>query len=240
MIKVRSPNTLRIVHNPLYFGNIFPYTIFFAIVILLASISERCWSAPHIEVIALFKNKAMLHIDTEQVLLSAGESTKHGVTLISANAYGAVIEVEGVRRRYSLGNVVRNTNASENKQDPEIIVYRGIDTMFRTVGSMNGYPVNFLIDTGASSIAMSSQEAKRLGINYKLNGKPTWVSTASGVEKAVTVLIDKVTISGITIRSIEGLVIEGTEPSTPLLGMSYLNRFKIINDGNLMRLKRKY
>ena len=112
--------------------------------------------------------------------------------------------------------------------------------MFRTVGSMNGYPVNFLVDTGASSIAMSSEQAKRLGINYKLNGKPTWVSTASGVEKAVTVNIDKVTISGVTIRSVEGLVIEGSEPSTPLLGMSYLNRFKIINDGNLMRLKRKY
>ena len=240
MIKDPSPNILRIVRNSLYLRNIFPYTLFFAIVFLLASISERSWSAPHIEVIALFENKAMLHIDTEQVLVSVGESTKHGITLISADAYGAEIEVEGVRRRYLLGNVVRNTDASENKQDPEIIVYRGIDTMFRTVGSMNGYPVNFLVDTGASSIAISSQEAKRLGINYKLDGKPTWVSTASGVERAVTVLIDQVTISGITIRSVEGLVIEGTEPSTPLLGMSYLNRFKIINDGDLMRLKRKY
>ena len=96
------------------------------------------------------------------------------------------------------------------------------------------------MDTGASSIAMSSEQAKRLGINYKLDGQPTWVSTASGVERAVTVNIDKVTISGITIRSVEGLVIEGSEPSTPLLGMSYLNRFSIINDGNLMRLKRKY
>ena len=87
---------------------------------------------------------------------------------------------------------------------------------------------------------MSSTQAKRLGINYKLDGKPTWVSTASGVEPAVKIVIDKVTISGVTVRSVEGLVIEGEEPSTPLLGMSYLNRFQIIDDGHMIRLKRKY
>tara|TARA_R110002096_G_scaffold10634_5_gene40674 strand:+ start:548 stop:1165 length:618 start_codon:yes stop_codon:yes gene_type:complete len=197
-------------------------------------------AAPHIEVIALFENKAMLHIDQDRVLISVGEVTEHGIMLVSADAHGAVIEVDGVRRKYLLGNVVRTTNDSEAISEPEILVYQGTDTMFRTTGSMNGYPVNFLVDTGASSIAMSSEQAKRLGINYKLDGQPTWVSTASGVERAVTVNIDKVTISGITIRSVEGLVIEGSEPSTPLLGMSYLNRFSIINDGNLMRLKRKY
>ncbi|MFK8027979.1 MAG: TIGR02281 family clan AA aspartic protease [Gammaproteobacteria bacterium] len=197
-------------------------------------------AAPHVEVIALFENKAMLHIDNDRVLVSVGETTKHGVKLISANAHDAVIEINGENRIYQLGNVVRNTTTDEQKTEPEILVYQGADTMFRTIGSMNGYPVNFLVDTGASSIAMSSVQAKRLGINYKLKGESTWVATASGVEKAVKVTIDKVTISGITIRSVEGLVIEGSEPSTPLLGMSYLNRFKIINDGNLMRLKRKY
>lgn len=202
--------------------------------------SSDAHAATHVEVIALFEGKAMLHINNDQVLVSVGEITKHGVELISANANAAVIEVQGIRRIYQLGNVVRNTDSGGKKTEPEILVYQGADTMYRTTGSMNGYPVNFLVDTGASSIAMSSVQAKRLGINYKLDGEPTWVATASGVEKAVKVTIDKVTISGITIRSVEGLVIEGSEPSTPLLGMSYLSRFKIINDGNLMRLKRKY
>ena len=240
MIKVLSHNTLRRARNLLYFGNIFQYYLAFGIVFILVGAATKAHAAPHIEVIALFENKAMLHIDKDQVLISIGEVTKHGVMLISADAHGAVLEIDGVRRKYLLGNVVRNTNAGENKTESEILVYQGADTMFRTTGSMNGYPVNFLVDTGASSVAMSSEQAKRLGINYKLDGKPTWVSTASGVERAVAVSIDRVTISGITIRSVEGLVIEGSQPSTPLLGMSYLNRFKIINDGNLMRLKRKY
>ena len=240
MIKVLSHNILRKVHNSLFYNNIFHNYQIFGIVIILLSVVDNVQASPHIEVIALFENKAMLHIDKEQVLVSIGDITKHGVKLISADAHSAVIEIEGVRRKYLLGNLVRNTDASENKSEPEILVYQGADTMFRTTGSMNGYPVNFLVDTGASSIAISSEQARRLGINYKLHGKPTWVSTASGTERAVIVKIDRVTISGITIRSVEGLVIEGSEPSTPLLGMSYLNRFKIINEGNMMRLKRKY
>ena len=240
MIKVPSHNTLRKARNSLFLGNISPYSMIFAIVFTIVSTATIAQTIKHIEVIALFENKAMLHIDKDKVLLSVGNTSKHGVKLISADAHGATLEIEGVRRKYLLGNVVRNTDAANNKQDSDIIVYQGADTMFRTTGSMNGYPVNFLVDTGASSIAMSSDQAKRLGINYKLNGKPTWVSTASGIERAVTVTINKVTISGVTIRSVEGLVIEGSEPSTPLLGMSYLNRFKIMNDGNMMRLKRKY
>lgn len=242
MIKARSHNILRIPRNSLVSGYIFHYYPIFVIVFTLLSISQAYAEALHIEIIALFENKAMLHIGDDQVLVSAGEVTKQGIKLISADAKGAVIEYQGKQQRYTLGNVVRarDNPVSDNNAAADIIVYQGVDNMFRTTGSINGYPVNFLVDTGASSIAISSKEAKRLGINYKLNGKPTWVSTASGVEKAMSVSIDRVTISGVTIRSVDGLVIEGEEPTTPLLGMSYLKRFKIINDGNMMRLKRKY
>ena len=242
MIKVSSHNILRIVRNLFFLRHIFHYSLNFVIVFTLLSPSLVFAAPPHIEVIALFENKAMLNIENEQVLVTVGESTKHGIKLIAANAYGAVIEVDGMQRQYKLGNVVRinNHTGSDNQEAADIIVYQGADTMFRTTGSINGYPVNFLVDTGASSIAISSREAKRLGINYKLDGKPTWVSTASGVERASAVNIDRVTISGVTIRSVKGLVIEGNEPSVPLLGMSYLNRFKINNDGSMMKLKRKY
>ncbi len=240
MINIPSYNTSIKSCGSLYLNSIYRYQMILGIVFTLMGAVNNVHAAPHVEVIALFEDKAMLHINKDQVLVSIGETTKHGVILISADAHAAVIEIEGVRRKYLLGNVVRNTDADENKAEAEILVYQDTDTMFRTIGSMNGYPVNFLVDTGASSIAMSSKQAKRLGINYKLDGKPTWVSTASGVERAVTVSIDRVTISGITIRSVEGLVIEGSEPSITLLGMSYLTHFKIINDGNLMRLKRKY
>ncbi len=242
MKKAHSHNTLRIHRNSLCCENIFLYYLNFVIVIVLLFSSPANADTPHIEISALFENKAMLLVDGEQILISVGENTPHGIKLIAADADAAVIEFQGKQHRYTLGNVIRETEklTSDNNSSADIIVYQGIDTMFRTTGSINGYPVNFLVDTGASSIAISSQEAKRLGINYKLDGKPTWVSTASGVEQAAAVTIDRVTISGVTIRSVDGIVIEGNEPSVPLLGMSYLKRFKIINDGDMMRLKRKY
>lgn len=243
MIRARLHNILKRAHNSLFAQHFYHSIPNFAIVILWLYALFAYAETPHIEVTALFEGKAMVYIDNSHMLVSVGEEiTNHGIKLISANAREAIFEVNGSQRRYLLGSVVRDqaNNSSGQKKADEIIVYQGTDTMFRTTGSINGYPVNFLVDTGASSIAISSKEARRLGINYKLNGKATWVSTASGVEKATAVTLDRVTISGITIRSVEGLVIEGNQPSVPLLGMSYLNRFQIINDGNMMRLKRRY
>ena len=240
MIKVNLHNTLRKHHNLLIISNIFQFSSVFAIVFLLAW-STTSWAAvPHIEVVALFENKAMLLINKERILVSVGETTEHGVLLISADAKGAVIAIEGKTRRVTLGGLVRPLENGASEDDEKIYVYRGPDNLFRTIGSINGYPVNFLVDTGASSIALSSQEAKRLGINYRLTGKPTLISTASGTENGFRVVIDRVTIEGTTLHSIAGLVLEGAEPSTPLLGMSYLNRFEIINSGQVMTLKKKY
>ena len=241
MIKVNSHNTLRNRHNLLILSNIFQFFSSFAIVLLLMWPAVSWSVAPrHVEVVALFENKAMLLINKEQVLVSVGETTKHGVTLVEANAKSAVIAVDGKQRRVTLGGLVRPQKNTSSAEASKIYVYRGPDDLFRTTGSINGYPVNFLVDTGASSIAISSREAKRLGINYRLTGKPTWISTASGTERGYRVNIDRVAIAGITLRSVEGLVLEGNEPSSPLLGMSYLSRFEISNNGQVMTLKQKY
>ena len=241
MIKVNSHNTLRKHPNLLILSKFFPFFFSFVIVLCLTW-QGVSWSAkpPHVEVVALFENKAMLLIDKQQLLVSVGETTEQGVTLVEADAKSAVIEYDGKRRRVVLGGLVRPQPGQGSAQEAKIYVYRGTDNLFRTTGSINGYPVNFLVDTGASSIALSSREAKRLGISYRLTGKPTWISTASGTESGYRVIIDRVTIAGITLHSIEGLVLEGNEPANPLLGMSYLNRFEITNSGQIMTLKRKY
>ncbi|MEM7304879.1 MAG: TIGR02281 family clan AA aspartic protease, partial [Pseudomonadota bacterium] len=122
----------------------------------------------------------------------------------------------------------------------EIYIYRDPDNLYRTTGAINGFPVNFLVDTGASSVVINAQQAERMGIKYKNKGTPIMVRTASGVEKATSVRFDRVSISGVVLRSIDGIVLEGEEPSTPLLGMSYLSRFEIQNSGNIIKLIKKY
>lgn len=225
--------------NLLNLNTILQYASYFVIVTLLA-VSVVVSAASHVEVIALFENKVLLLVDNKKVLLSAGEASDAGIKLISASAKQAVIEIDGVQREYQLGNSVRfsSNKLSQSKQD--ITVYRNQNNLFTTVGSINGFPVNMLVDTGASAVAINSNEAKRLGINYKLDGELTSVTTASGIEQAYLVRLEKVSVGTVTLRSIQGLVIEGEQPDVPLLGMSFLSRFNIINTGQIMTLRRKF
>ncbi len=112
--------------------------------------------------------------------------------------------------------------------------------MYTTVGSINGMPVNFLIDTGASAVAMSAAEAKRLGVNYKLEGERIQVRTASGISAAYRVQLDTVKVGDILQRNVNAFVIEGNAPQMVLLGMSYLGRLKIRNEGSVMHLEQKF
>ncbi len=192
----------------------------------------------HIEVMALFKNKAMVSINDKQHLLKVGEPATIGVKLIEASSKYAVLEVNGERSKYNLGNRVRASYSKSEKK--KVQIYRNGNNMFRTVGSINGYPVDFLVDTGASSVALNSALAKRLGLQYKLKGEETVVSTASGKALAYSISLDQVKVGEIMLRNIDAVIIEGNDPSTPLLGMSYLGRLKLNNEDQYLELEEKY
>ena len=81
--------------------------------------------------------------------------------------------------------------------------------------------MQFLVDTGATSIAMNENEARRLGIDYRVDGKPMVASTASGTSRGWRVTLDRVKIGGIELLGVEAAVIEGGYPTEALLGMSF-------------------
>lgn len=187
---------------------------------------------------ALFKDKAMVSIDNQQHLLKVGESAIAGVKLIKATSKYALLEINGKQAKYALGNRVQASYSVTEKK--RVNIYRNSSGMFKTVGSINGYTVDFLVDTGASVVALNSALAKRLGIQYKLDGEETIVATASGKELAYAIDLDQVKVGEIMLRNIDAVVIEGNDPSTPLLGMSYLGRLNINNEGQLMSLEEKF
>jgi aspartyl protease family protein len=194
--------------------------------------------AVDITVQALFKDKAMVSIDGTSRLLKKDKPSPEGVKLISADSEKAVLEVDGVQSTYKLGQtVLGNYNERDAKQ---VTLFANEHGMFTTLGSINGVNVRFLVDTGASSVAISAAQARRIGIKYYYEGTPIAVGTASGVAQAYMVTFDRVQVGGIVLNNVRGAVVEGAGPGMALLGTTFLKRLKVENDGKIMTMQQKY
>ena len=194
--------------------------------------------AADIEVVALFRDQAVLRIDGTNHKLHPGERTPGGVRLVRTDESGAVLEVDGQERRYPLGSRIRSSYAQADRE--EVQIFRDGRGMFTTVGSINGMPVDFLVDTGATSIAMNAAQARRLGIDFRVTGDRGAAVTASRVEPVYRVILDSVKVGGIQLRNVEAVVLDGAQPQRALLGMSFLGRLEMQNDGQHLVLRRKY
>jgi aspartyl protease family protein len=196
------------------------------------------WSGTlNIVVVGLFSGQAVLIINEQQHLLKVGTSSPEGVKLISATSQSAIIEVEGVQKKYPLGSRIGGHYAGPVEQ-PMVSVWPN-NGMYLTVGSVNGYSVDFLIDTGASAIAFNAATAQRLGLEY-LNAPVSMVRTASGIEKAYQVTLDQVQIGDIKLYNIGAMVLDGPHPERALLGMTFLGQVEIARTDERMDLKKKY
>ena len=206
--------------------------------LLLLSVCLTATAAGRISVLGLFNNKAMVLIDGKQRMLALNQTSPEGVTLISTNGDSATLEIAGKRNVYPLGGQA-GTGSGATKQT-SVQIYRNPQGMYMSAGSINGYPVNFLVDTGATTVAMNSIQAKRMGIEFRMNGEPVTVNTASGVEQAYQVKLARVKLGDIELQNIDAVVLDGPSPSEVLLGMSFLGRMEIQNSGQMMQLRRKY
>jgi aspartyl protease family protein len=106
---------------------------------------------------------------------------------------------------------------------------------FRAKAGINGTDIHVLVDTGATVVALSYEDAEEVGLRPRHLDFKVPVSTANGTAKAAAVILDRVEIDGVEVEDVQGLVLpEGALKGT-LLGMSFLGRlsgFKV-EDGVL-------
>ena len=93
---------------------------------------------------------------------------------------------------------------------------------FYADGLVNGKPVEFVVDTGATTIALTVEDARRIGIKFDPRDFAVIGSGASGAVRGVAVTIDSVSVDGREVRTLRGAVLEGLGVS--LLGQAYLSR----------------
>lgn len=191
-----------------------------------------------IAVLGLFRDKAMLRIDGVQRILKLGKASPEGVLLISSNSDEAVLEVNGIRNSYRLGSHIGSS--FKRDEQPEVSIYKDSGGMFSVVGSINNFPVNFLVDTGATYIAMNKNEARRLGIDFRQYGQRGYSNTANGTVKTWNITLSKVQVGSVTLNNVKASVLDGDSPRNVLLGMSFLGQLEMKNEGSSLKLKKKF
>jgi aspartyl protease family protein len=190
-----------------------------------------------IEVVGLFKDRAAIVVDGKQYFIKKGESILGDISLVSSTTEKAVISVGGVTQELKLES--RIGGFLEKPASKEVVIWKSPQGMFLTVGSINGFPVNFLVDTGATKVALNRRDAKRYGVVLDETSQKVMVSTASGHAPAFLVKLNKVRVGDIALRSVDAIVMEGEHPRKILLGMSFLNRVDFQQSGRKLKLTTK-
>lgn len=196
-----------------------------------------------VNVVGLFNNKAILTINGgAPQTLSAGQE-KQGVKLISADSGAATFVIEGKRQVLHMGqaaSVGAGAAVAGNEEGPNSPVTLFADSSGHFRGQMiaNGTAMKYLVDTGATTLAMNVNDAQAAGIDYK-SGERVAVGTANGVSTAYMAKVDKLKIGTITLYNVDVGVVEGGL-SEVLLGMNVLSRMEMKQEDSKLTLKRKY
>lgn len=190
--------------------------------VLALSCASFSWAASQVQVVGLFPGAAVVNVDGQRKLVRVGDTGPGGVQVVSVDKQGAVLRVDGVERVYPMSREYSAGFAEPVKK--RLSIAKGIGGHYWVAGSVNGQTVQFLVDTGATSVALNDAHAKRLGIDYRVSGRPLQVSTASGVTRGWRVMLDRVKIGDLEVSGVEAVVLEGGAPHEALLGMSFLGR----------------
>lgn len=208
------------------------------LIISLLIFTQLVIAANKITVVGLFRNKALVNIDGQQRLLTAGKVSPEGIMLISSTSKQAILEIDGIQHQFGLHDGITN-----NYQPPTgqavVIITPDEGGMYRADGMINDKQVKFVVDTGATLISMNKHEAQRLGINYKDSKVKAMSNTASGVEEVTIVNLRKVKMGDIELYNVSAAVHDTDYPSVILLGNSFLGKIDMKREGRLLQLKKK-
>jgi aspartyl protease family protein len=207
------------------------------IAILLLVLGARTWAADVALIGVIGDKAAVFAVDGgEPKAVKVGQKWS-GISVIAVERGEATVEIDGKQRVLKIGQHHRSAATSSSDRQSVTLAAdpRG---HFVSQGSINGNPVRFLVDTGASTVALPASEAQRLGIDYR-KGERGFTSTAGGMVPVYRVRFDSVKLGSIELSGVEGIVIEqGLDIA--LLGMSFLNRVEMKRDGHTMVLIRRF
>lgn len=209
-----------------------------SIVALTALSAMAAAQAADVSLVGLYSGKALVVIDGGRPQsIPVGVKTPEGVKLLSIDEGSAQFEIDGRRHRLTVGQHAVSAG-SDSREAPAVSLTADEKGHFYTVGTINGTPVRFLVDTGATLIAMGRADAAKANVAYE-KGQPAMSMTANGPTRIWKVTLNSVRVGDVLLNQVDAAVHEHDLPIV-LLGMSFLNRMEMKREGQTMTLKKRF
>lgn len=207
-------------------------TLLAALVLTLATAAQ----AQSVSLAGRMGERALLVVNGTPYTVAVG-ATAAGVKLLRWQGDEAEVDVPGGRLRLRVGGTPAQLGVSNAPPAREIVMTAGSGGHFTPEGAVNGRAARFLVDTGATLVAIGVDEAARLGLD--LSGATRGVSqTANGPVPVQVIVLDRVRVGAVEVSNVGAVIVPQTMPFI-LLGNSFLSRFQMRRDNDVMQLTLK-
>jgi aspartyl protease family protein len=181
-------------------------------------------------------DRALLVIDGQARTVAVG-ATVGGVKLLQWAGDDARVEVNGKAQLLTPGTPVSMGGGAGGGGGRSIVLPMSQGGHFIGSGAINGRVVRFMVDTGATVVALSAADAQRIGLDY-LKGPRGHVTTANGIATAYRVNLNSVRVGDVEVYNVDAVVLPAPMEFV-LLGNSFLQRFSLQRDNDTLRLEKR-
>ena len=204
---------------------------------LLCAIAAAAAQAQSVAFSGMLGEKALLIIDGQARGVAVG-STVQGVKLVRLDGTQAQIEAGGKTQTLRLGGTaVLAGDTGGHGSGTRIVLPVGSGGHYTGMGAINGHTVHFLVDTGATTIAMGADVATQIGLD-PADSTQSAAMTANGAVATRSITLRQVTIGDVTVYNVEAMVMPQAMPVV-LLGNSFLSHFQMHSDNSSLVLDKK-
>lgn len=180
--------------------------------------------------------KALLVVDSNPPRALGVGDELHGVKVIAVARDEATVEIKGTRRTLRLGEAPVSVGSRAGGGRRVVLQADGRGHFVNT-GTINGRTMQYMVDTGASMVAIGRADAERLGLNYQ-KGQPVHMNTANGVAQGWRMKLDSVRIGDVEVFGVEAVITPQSMPYV-LLGNSFLTEFQMTRINDQMVLEKR-
>ncbi|WP_311223924.1 MULTISPECIES: retropepsin-like aspartic protease [unclassified Acidovorax] len=202
---------------------------------LMLSAAPLAASAQAVALSGILGTRALLVVDGSQPRGVAPGETHKGVTVVSVGRDDVVVDVAGQRRTVVLGAApvsIRSASAGQR-----VVLRSDMRGHFMGSGTINGRVMQYMVDTGATAVAIGLPDAERMGLPFRA-GQPVMMNTANGATQGWRLKLDSVRIGDVELRAVDAVVTPQAMPYV-LLGNSFLSAFQMTRLNDEMVLERR-